>query len=225
MLHATSPGKPPPGACCWTSACRMRENERHEPLRRRRARRPSRRLAARRAPAAEVACGSIRPGASDRSGRRADAPARAAVARLDDLLGAARQRQDDGRAADRRRARRRLRAGLGDPSGRGGTEEDLRRRAGAPRAGAGDASLRRRDPSLQPRAAGFLPAGDGGRGRDLDRRDDRKSLVRIECGAFVPRARARFSSADERGAGGASRARRAPARESPCRSTRRRARR
>ena len=89
--------------------------------------------AARRAPAAEDARGRLRPGAPDRPGRRADAAPRIADARLDDLLGAAGQRQDDGRPADRRVARRRLRAGLGDPFGRRGTEEDLR---GGARSGA-----------------------------------------------------------------------------------------
>ncbi len=140
------------------------------------------------------------PGASDRTERGADASACGALSRLDDLLGAAGQRQDDGRAADRREPRRHVRAALGDPYGRGGIEEDLRRRARAPRARAGHAPVRRRDPSLQPRAAGFLPAGDGGRLDHADRRDDRESVVRAQRGAPLPRARARVSAARLRGA-------------------------
>ena len=38
-----------------------------------------------------------------------------------------------------------------------------------------DAAVRRRNPSLQPRPAGFVPARDGGRHDHADRRDDRES--------------------------------------------------
>ena len=197
----------------------------HEPCRR--CRRESRAAAgaARRAAAAEDARRGFGPGASDRARRRADPPDRRAVARLDDLLGAAGKRQDDGRAADRGLAQRRVRPGFGHPYGRGRTEEDLRRRARAPLARAGHAPVRRRDPSLQPRAAGFLLACDGGRFDHAHRRDDRESLVRAQCVAAVARAGARLSPARARGARSAARTRRAAAGRSPCRSSRKRARR
>ena len=60
---------------------------------------------------------------------------------------------------------------------------------------AGHAPVRRRDPSLQPRAAGFLPARDGGRLDHADRRDDRESLVRAQRVAVVARPGARLSPA------------------------------
>ncbi len=47
--------------------------------------------------------------------------------------------------------------------------------ARAARDRAGDAAVRRRDPSLQPRAAGLVPAGDGGRHHRAGRRHHRKS--------------------------------------------------
>ena len=74
-------------------------------------------------------------------------------------------------------------------------EEDLRAGARPPPGGAGDAALRRRDPPLQPRAAGFLPAGDGGRHRYAGRRDDREPLLRAERRASLPRHRARLQAA------------------------------
>ena len=55
---------------------------------------------------------------------------------------------------------------------------------------AGHAAVRRRDPSLQPRAAGQLPAGDGGRHHRAGRRHHRESVVRTQCAAAVARARA-----------------------------------
>ena len=77
-------------------------------------------------------------------------------------------------------------------------EEDLRRGARPPPGGAGDAALRRRDPPLQPRAAGFLPAGHGGRHRHAGRRDDRESVLRAERGAALARHRARLQAARRR---------------------------
>ena len=53
-----------------------------------------------------------------------------------------------------------------------------------------DAALRRRDPSLQPRPAGQLPAGHGGRHRRPGRRDDREPVLRTQRGASVARPRA-----------------------------------
>ena len=194
----------------WT-ADRPRETKAaHEPGRRCRPESRAAAGAARRAAAADDARRGFRSGAPDRAGRGAEPAARGAVAGLDDLLGAARQRQDHGRAADRGLAQRRLRPGLGHPYRRRRIEEDLRGRAHAPVTRTGHPPVRRRDPSLQPRAAGFLSAGDGGRLDHVDRRDDRESVVRAQRLAAVAGARARLSSARARGARGAARTRRAP---------------
>ena len=202
-----------------------RETKRHEPGRGCRPESRAAAGAARRAVAAEDARRGFGPGAPDRAGRRADPAARGAVARLDDLLGTAGQRQDDGRAADRGLAQRHVRAGLGDPFGRGRTEEDLRRRARAARTGTGHAPVRRRDSSLQSRPAGFLPARDGGWLDHADRRDDRESVVRAQRVAAVARASARLPPARAGSARSAARTRRAACRRSRCRSRPKRARR
>ena len=60
---------------------------------------------------------------------------------------------------------------------RGGAERGAER--------AGHAAVRRRNSPLQPRPAGLLPAGHGGRHGHADRRDDRKSLVRAQRRASV----------------------------------------
>ncbi len=193
----------------WTAGRRRGTKAAHEPARRHEPESRAAAGAARRTPAADDAGRGFGPGASDRTGRGADAPARVALARLDDLLGAAGQRQDDGRAADRRSPQRCVRAGLGHPYRRRGIEEDLRGRSHAPRARAGHAPVRRRDPSLQSRAAGFLPARNGGRLDHADRRDDRESFIRAQRVAVVARPRARLSPARARGARGAAEARRA----------------
>src|ERR1700733_13995860 len=185
-----------------------RDKESHEPSRRHEPEGRAAAGAACRATAADDAGRGFGPGASDRTGWGADAPARVVLARLDDLLGAAGQRQDDGRAPYRRFPQRHIRAALGDPYRRGGTEKDLRRRAHAPFARAGHAPVRRRDPSLQPRAAGFLLTRDGGRLDHADRRDDRKSFVRTQRVAVVARSGARLSPAWAGRAGSAARARR-----------------
>ena len=62
-----------------------------------------------------------------------------------------------------------------------------------PRKRAGHAAVRRRDPSLQPRAAGQLPAGDGGRHHRAGRRHHRESVVRAQR-ARCCRARACWCS-------------------------------
>ena len=177
-----------------------RDKASHEPSRRHEPEGRAAAGAACRAATADDAGRGFGPRASDRTGWGADAPARVALARLDDLLGAAGQRQDDGRATDRRGPQRHVRTGLGDPYRRGGIEEDLRRRARAPFARAGHASVRRRDPSLQPRTARFLLTRDGGRLDHADRRDDRKSFVRTQRVAVVARPGARLSPAWVRGA-------------------------
>ena len=150
---------------------------------------PSRRpLADRLRPSTLV--GSGRPGASDRPGRRADAHDPLGLARLDDLLGAARHRQDHGGAAARRRDRTRLRADLGDLFRRRRPQEDVRDGAAAPHQWPPDAAVRRRDPSLQPRAAGFLPAGHGGRHRHPGRRHHGEPVLRAQRRVAVARPRA-----------------------------------
>ena len=177
------------------------------------------------AAAAEDARRSRGAGAPDRAGRRADAHARRAEPRLDDLLGPAGLRQDHGRAADRQAGQRRIRPGLGDPLRRRGTEEDFRDGAGAPRRRPRDAAVRRRDPSLQPRPAGFVSARHGGRLDHADRRDDREPVVRAQRGAAVARAGAGVQAARRGGDRETDRARRERSSASRCRSTRRRARR
>ena len=64
-------------------------------------------------------------------------------------------------------------------------------------AGRRDVAVRRRNPPLQSRAAGFLPAGDGGRLDLADRRDDGKSVVRTQRRSTVAGARVGVSPLDE----------------------------
>ena len=109
----------------------------------------------------------------------------------------------------------RLRPGFGDPFRCRRAQEDLRRCEGPPRAGTGHAPVRGRDPPLQPGAAGFLPAGDGGRRGHADRRHHRKPVVRTERRASLESPRARLPGAHARGAGGSRRPRRAAPRQVP----------
>ena len=88
-----------------------------------------------------------------------------------------------------------------------------------------DAAVRRRNPSLQPRPAGFVPAGHGGRLDHADRRDDREPVVRAQRGAALARARAGVPRARRGGDRKADRARGRASWASRCRSTPRRARR
>ena len=169
-----------------------------QPVRGRRSR--SRRAAAARRPAAaDDARGRGRAGPSAGAGRRAHPHARHPHARLADLLGPARNRQDHGGAAAGRRHRAAFRADLRDLHRRRRPQEGVRRGAGAPRDRAGHAAVRRRDPPLQPRAAGLVPAGDGGRHHRAGRRHHRESVVRAELAAAVPRARAGVQIARRRG--------------------------
>ena len=55
----------------------------------------------------------------------------------------------------------------------------------AAQARAADPAVRGRDPPLQPRPAGRLPALRRGRHRDAGRRDDREPELRDQCGAAV----------------------------------------
>ena len=61
--------------------------------------------------------------------------------------------------------------------------------------GQGHAAVRRRDPPLQPRPAGFVPAGDGGRHHRAGRRHHRKPLLRAQRAAALARPRAGVQAA------------------------------
>ena len=88
----------------------------------------------------------------------------ARLARLADLLGARRApARPPSRGCCREATKLHFEQISAVFSGVADLQEGLRGRAAAPRDGAGDAALRRRDPPLQPRPAGFLPAR--GRGR------------------------------------------------------------
>ena len=82
---------------------------------------------------------------------------------LDDPVGSARLRQDHDRAPARRDHRHAFRAALGGVLGRRRSAQSVRGRDAAPRRRPGHAALHRRDPSLQPRPAGRLPALRRGR--------------------------------------------------------------
>ena len=141
------------------------------------------------------AVGGRRPGSYPRSRWCADAHAGDAHARIAGVLGPARHRQDHGGAAARRCDRSAFRADLRGVLRRRRPEEGVRRRARPPRDGQGHAAVRRRGASLQPRPAGFVSAGDGGRHRRDGRRDHRKPVLRAQRGVAVARARAGVSLA------------------------------
>ena len=147
-----------------------------------------RECAARRPAAAAAARRGRRPGASDRAGRRDRADGRGGQARLDDPVGAARHRQDHDRAAARRRGRHALRRHLGGLLGRRRPQEGVRRGARAYEDRPADLAVRGRDPPLQPRPAGRLPALCRGRHGRAGRRDHRKSELRAERRPAQPRA-------------------------------------
>ncbi len=79
---------------------------------------------------------------------------------------------------------------------------DLKKAFDAARArvtqGKGHAALRRRDPSLQSRAAGFLPARHGGWHDHARRRDDGEPVLRAQRRAAFARPRARLQAARRR---------------------------
>ena len=79
---------------------------------------------------------------------------------------------------------------------------------GAARGGAGHAAVRRRDPPLQPLAAGRLPAAYGGRHHHPGRRHHGKPVLRAELGAAVAGERAHLQAARRGGDRGAARPRR-----------------
>ena len=92
-----------------------------------------------------------------------------------------------------------VRADLRDLLRRRRPQEGVRRGPRAARDRAGHAAVRRRNPPLQPRPAGQLPAGDGGRHHRAGRRHHRKSVVRADRAAAVAGARAGVQVARRRG--------------------------
>ena len=193
-----------------------------QPVRSRRAR--SRRAAAAgRQAASRRARRRRRPGSLARSRRHSHPHAGDAFARLAHLLGSAGHRQDHGGAAFGARDRAPFRADIGDLLRRRRSEEGVRCRAGAARDRAGHAALRRRDPPLQPRPAGFVSAGGRGRHHRAGRRDHGKSVFRADRAAAFTRARSGVQAARCRSDREASRTRRNDRRHGNCRSTRMRA--
>ena len=142
-------------------------------------------------------------------GARRDADARAQERPLaeHDPVGAAGHRQDHGGAAAGGRDQARLRAALGDLLGRAGPAQGLRPRQEPARDRQGHAALHRRDPPLQPRPAGQLPAAHGGRHHHAGRRHHGEPLLRAQRRAPVARAGAGVPPARRGGAGGAAGAR------------------
>ena len=137
-------------------------------------------------------CGA---GASAGTGEISQPDGRGARAAFDDPLGSAGHGQDD--PCDRARGA----IGRGVPQACGGDVGRRRParggRGGAPRSRSGQAhgGLHRRDPSMEPRAAGRFPAARRERADHTDRCDDRESVVRGDLGAVIPNAAARAASA------------------------------
>ena len=146
--------------------------------------------------ARETARRGGRAGPSARARRRADPHARVRLARLAHLLGAAGHRQDHRRPAARARE---TDLHFEQISAVFSGVADLKKVFEAARArrevGQGDAALRRRNPPLQPRPAGLLPAGDGGRHRHAGRRHDREPVLRAQRRAALARPRPRLQAA------------------------------
>ena len=148
------------------------------------------------------AAGRPHAAARARRGRRPGAPAGAGPgpargdrerrAALDDPVGTAGLGQDHAGLADGARGRRALRGVLGRALRRQGDPRGRRRggRRASPPA-AEDHPVRRRDPSLQPRPAGRLPAPRREGHDRADRRHHRESVVRGELRAAVPLPRLR----------------------------------
>ncbi len=111
-------------------------------------------------------------------------------------LGAARLRQDHARAPARALHGQGVRELQRRDRGRAARARDHPRGRAAPtRRGPRHDSLLRRDPSLQSRAAGRVPAVGRGRGDHADRRDDREPVVRAQLRASVTAARVRARAA------------------------------
>ena len=110
------------------------------------------------------------------------------------------------------RHRPRLRAAVGGVFRGRRSAQGVRGGQEAPRGGPGHAAVRRRDPPLQPRAAGRVSALCRGRHGDPGRRHDREPVFRAERGAAVAGAGLRAAPARRRGARNPARARRGASR-------------
>ena len=141
------------------------------------------------------------PGPPAGPGRPDPAHGRGAPAGLDDPLGPARHRQDHHRAPAGQGGRLRVPAAVGGVLRRRRPEEGVRDRARPPRRRPGDAAVRRRDPPLQPRPAGRLPALRRGGDRHPGRRHHREPVVRAQRRAAVALPGLRAEAAGRRGAG------------------------
>ena len=159
------------------------------------------------------------------AGGHADAHAQERAPAEHDPVGSAGHRQDHGGAAAGGRDQARLRAALGDLLGRAGPAQGLRPRQEPARDRQGHAALHRRDPPLQPRAAGQLPAAHGGRHHHAGRCHHREPLLRAQRRAAVARAGAGVPPARRGGARASCWRGPSRRRAGRCRSMRRRARR
>ncbi len=110
-------------------------------------------------------------------------------------MGAARNGQDHRRAASGAGDAPRVRAAFGDLFGRTGSPQGVRPGQEPPRDGPRHPAVHRRDPSLQPGAAGQLPPLHGGRHDHARGCDDRKPFVRAQRRRPVARSRPGFQPA------------------------------
>ena len=119
--------------------------------------------------------------------RRADRPhGGGGPALLDDPLGSAGLRQDDDRAPVGASQQNGLRAAVGRVLGRGRFAAKCSKPPREPaRDGRGHAPLHRRDPPLQPRPAGRLPALCRERHGDARGRHHGEPLLRAQCGTAL----------------------------------------
>ncbi|KAJ8135225.1 hypothetical protein OY671_011562, partial [Metschnikowia pulcherrima] len=148
----------------------------------------ARRRAAGRPPAPAHAGRRDRAGTPDRAGRRDRADGGGGQAFLDDPVGATGHRQDQHRAPARRCREHALRSGQCGLRGCGRPEGGLRRGRGDGAHRPPYAAVRGRDPPLQPRPAGRLPAVRGNGHGHAGRRDYGESEFRAQRRAAQPRA-------------------------------------
>ena len=114
---------------------------------------------------------------------------RSGAAAEHDPVGPARYRQDHRGAPAGGRDQPRVRAAFGHLLGRTGPAQGLRPRQEPARDRQGHAAVHRRDPPLQPRAAGQFPAARGGRHDHAGRRHHREPLLRAQRRPAVARPR------------------------------------
>ncbi len=155
--------------------------------------------------------GQARPARARHAARRRHPPRRR---REHHPLGAARHRQDDAGPTHRALHRPPVRRLQRRHRGRAAGARDPPRGRGPPASGPGHDPLLRRDPPLQPRPAGRVPAAVEQRHHHADRRHHREPVVRAQRRAAVPLP----------GVGAGAAGRRGPARRHRPRARRRRAR-